>query len=133
MADPWERDSVLAVELDRVPVLAGDQRRPLRRVRRLGGVDRVGQLTVLDRVKRERGDRSWQVGRFRLQDDDWLLLCSDGLTTMVPEEAIAGVLRVPGTSQSLCQRLIDLANAAGGEDNVTAILARYRIPEAPER
>jgi len=54
---------------------------------------------------------------------DVYLLCSDGLTGMVPEEEI---LRVISENESelekACQRLIDIANERGGLDNVTAIL-----------
>ncbi len=72
-----------------------------------------------------------QLGRSRLQDGDQLLLCSDGLTEMVKEEAIAGVLRAPTAAADACRRLVDLALAGGGEDNVTVVLGRYRIPETP--
>ncbi len=63
-------------------------------------------------------------------DGDQLLLCSDGLTDMVSEEAIAKELSAPGGSAAVCQRLIDQALAAGGKDNVTVILGRYRVPQA---
>lgn len=72
-----------------------------------------------------------QLGRSRLEDGDQLLLCSDGLTEMVKEEAIAGVLRKPTSAADACRRLVDLALAGGGEDNVTVVLGRYRIPETP--
>jgi protein phosphatase len=71
-----------------------------------------------------------EVGRSRLRDGDQLLLCSDGLTEMVDEEAIAAVLRIPGPASDACRELVDLALQAGGEDNVTVVLGRYRIPEA---
>jgi protein phosphatase len=65
----------------------------------------------------------------RLQDGDQLLLCSDGLTDMVPESAIAEVLQVPGPAETICHVLIDRALEAGGKDNVTVILGRYHIPQ----
>ena len=49
---------------------------------------------------------------------------------MVSEEAIAQELSAPGGSAAVCQRLVDLALEAGGKDNVTVILGRYRIPQA---
>jgi protein phosphatase len=65
-----------------------------------------------------------------LADGDQVLLCSDGLTEMVPNERIAEVLCRPGSSEEACRTLIDLALQAGGKDNVTVVLARYRIPRA---
>ncbi len=66
----------------------------------------------------------------RLADGDQVLLCSDGLTEMVAEEAIARALSVPGPSADACRRLVDLALEGGGKDNVTVALGRYRIPKA---
>ena len=65
----------------------------------------------------------------RLADGDQVLLCTDGLTEMASEAAIAAVLGRSGTAAAACDALIELALAGGGRDNVTAILARYRIPD----
>jgi len=67
--------------------------------------------------------------RLRLEDGDRLLLCSDGLTEMVPEKEIARVLAAGASCDETCGRLVDLALAAGGKDNVTVVLAAYGIPE----
>jgi protein phosphatase len=64
----------------------------------------------------------------RLEDGDQLLLCTDGLTEMVPEAAMAGALAKPGPAADVCRALVDLALEGGGKDNVTVTLARYRIP-----
>jgi PPM family protein phosphatase len=54
---------------------------------------------------------------------DIYLLCSDGLTGMVPEEDILRlVLENRKDLEKACQQLVDLANANGGSDNVTTIL-----------
>jgi serine/threonine protein phosphatase PrpC len=56
---------------------------------------------------------------------DVFLLCSDGLTGMVPEEEILRLVTSSnGDIQRACQQLIDSANEHGGLDNVTAILVR---------
>ena len=56
---------------------------------------------------------------------DVYLLCSDGLTGMVPEEEILRVVTdSSGDIEKACQVLIDTANERGGLDNVTAILVR---------
>ena len=55
-----------------------------------------------------------------------LLLCSDGLTTMVPDSEIAELLAGAGTDLSAAARaLVDAANAHGGEDNITVLLVRF--------
>lgn len=61
-----------------------------------------------------------------LQLDDQLLLCTDGLYDMVDDEAIAASLRrTDRPSSAVVTELIAAANAAGGRDNVTAVLARF--------
>lgn len=67
------------------------------------------------------------VSHLMLQDEDCVLVCSDGLTDMVPDAAIAVVLGGGAAAQPTCQTLVDLALAAGGKDNVTVAVARYRI------
>jgi PPM family protein phosphatase len=57
-------------------------------------------------------------------DGDTLLLCSDGLTHMVTDAEIASTLSTHETSQAAADRLVDLANDYGGEDNVTVIVIR---------
>jgi protein phosphatase len=67
----------------------------------------------------------------QLADGDRLLLCTDGLTDMVPDEQIADVLARTPSSQEAARALVDLALQAGGKDNVTVVLAGYSIPQAP--
>lgn len=69
------------------------------------------------------------VQKLGLERGDCLLLCSDGLNDMVSNEKIAATLAEGKDSAILCQQLIDLALAAGGKDNVTVIVAQYRIPQ----
>jgi protein phosphatase len=68
--------------------------------------------------------------RVRLADGDRLLLCTDGLTDMVDEATIAAALLRRAFSGEACQALIDLALDRGGRDNVTVIVAGYRIRSA---
>ncbi len=67
------------------------------------------------------------VSHMLLQDGDCVLVCSDGLTDMVPDAVIAAALGSGVAAQPTCQTLVDLALAAGGKDNVTVAVARYRI------
>jgi protein phosphatase len=71
-----------------------------------------------------------EIQQVKLEDGDRVLLCTDGLTTMVQESAIAEVLADNDNPESLCRRLIDRALEAGGADNVTVIVASYLIPRA---
>lgn len=64
------------------------------------------------------------VHQLRLQSRDQLLLCTDGLTDLVSTDRIAQCLGESANAQSACDELIELALAAGGKDNVTAVLAR---------
>lgn len=57
-----------------------------------------------------------------LNQGDSLLLCSDGLTGEVNDEAIAAILAEKSGSQDKVKRLIDAAVAAGGKDNITVIV-----------
>jgi protein phosphatase len=54
---------------------------------------------------------------------DRYLLCSDGLTTVVATGAIQNSLSAPGDPEQAVDRLIDLANAAGGPDNIACVVA----------
>jgi serine/threonine protein phosphatase PrpC len=71
--------------------------------------------------------------QMQLEDGDRVLLCSDGLTDLVDDEAIAGILRTAGRSTDACERLVQRALDSGGRDNVTVIVAGYQLPEAPAR
>lgn len=75
----------------------------------------------------EHGVRA-EVHLLDLHPGDVLVLCTDGLTDMVPDEAIAAVLAAKADPEAACRRLIDAANENGGEDNVTAIVARFDEP-----
>jgi serine/threonine protein phosphatase PrpC len=62
-------------------------------------------------------------------EGDVYLLCSDGLTDVMPDREIARVLSRPESPpQDLSETLIDSANAAGGPDNITVVVARL-VPE----
>ncbi len=61
--------------------------------------------------------------QWRVQPDDQLLLCTDGLINMVADEAILGVLAAPATAAEKADQLVDMANANGGRDNITVIVA----------
>jgi PPM family protein phosphatase len=67
----------------------------------------------------EADSRTWP-GR----DGDVYLICSDGLTSMIPEARVADVLTSAASLAAAGRALIDAANDAGGRDNITVVLFR---------
>jgi len=61
--------------------------------------------------------------QWRIEDDDQLLLCTDGLINMVSDGEIMRALEKPITAKEKADLLIDLANENGGRDNITVVLA----------
>ena len=58
------------------------------------------------------------------QANDTYLLCSDGLTHMISDDKICEALQISDSAQEACELLVDLANEAGGRDNVTALVVQ---------
>jgi PPM family protein phosphatase len=83
-------------------------------------------------ITTDRGESPVELHHLRLTDGDQILLSTDGLTEMVAEDAIAEALGRRGTATETCRSLVDLALEGGGKDNVTVVLARYRISEPRE-
>ncbi len=79
-----------------------------------------------------RGGPTIDLERFRLDDQDVVLLCTNGITDAVPEPVIAEVLSSGRPCDDVCERLLTLAEEAGGEDDATAIVGRYHIPPDAE-
>ncbi len=78
---------------------------------------------VLFRVLDGRPDRTPDLNMRTAEVGDRYLLCSDGLTDAVTDAAIAEVLTSAAEPADAVRRLIDVANAAGGPDNVTCVVA----------
>lgn len=93
-----------------------------------GGTRPRGVLTRAIGVTAPGGDPD--LSHHKLADGDRLLLCTDGLTDMVDEGTIARELG-RGPSAAACRSLVDLALERGGRDNVTAVVATYRLPPGP--
>ena len=88
---------------------------------------------LTDAIGGRAGTPSIQIGRIRLQHNDHLLVCTNGLTDVVDDESIRSVLRHSGSLEQCCEALIDLALARGSSDNVTAVVATYLVPGGPVR
>ncbi len=84
---------------------------------------------VITRALGSSGKVEVDVKTVPLSHGDAFLLCSDGLSNLLTDEE----MRVNGLdslqdTQAVCQRLIDLANKKGGEDNVTVVLITSTHP-----
>ncbi len=64
-----------------------------------------------------------------LQECDYILMCSDGLTNMVDDEGICKILQTTDTLEEQTENLINKANENGGKDNIAVILVEPQISE----
>ena len=89
------------------------------------------QRSIITRALGPEPDVDVDTMTYRARPGDIYLLCSDGLTTMLREPAIAAALREAGSLDEAVSRLIAEANHAGGRDNITAVAFRLDDSEAP--
>jgi len=79
---------------------------------------------MLTRAVGTGADYTPDIRSMTLQAGDAILLCTDGLTNMVSDEEIAQLLRrYRSRPERACQSLVAAANAGGGQDNITVLLA----------
>jgi PPM family protein phosphatase len=108
----------------------------------VGELVRKGELSELEAehhpqrsvITRALGtDEKVEVDTFtvKAKDADVVLLCSDGLNTMVPERTIADLLAARDPVAAIARNLVRAALQGGGEDNVTAIV--FRVGEVSGR
>lgn len=108
------QDHTLTAEMERSGLLSREQLRshPWRHVvnNLLGGIEpgvKVGLHSL------------------ELHPNDVLLLCTDGLTEMVSEAAIANIIQDNPDPRAACEALVAEANRLGGRDNVTVVVTRF--------
>lgn len=77
---------------------------------------------LINSLSPTRSDVDVDVMHLELKTGDRLLLCTDGLSDMVDSSSIIGVME-SHKPQSACEKLIKLANEAGGRDNITVLVA----------
>jgi serine/threonine protein phosphatase PrpC len=81
---------------------------------------------VVTRALGGKGELSVDVRSLKAKPDDLLLLCTDGLTTMLHDEDIReSLLRCVPDLDRAAHELVDAANEHGGEDNVTVLLIQF--------
>ncbi len=77
---------------------------------------------VVTRAIAGTADLDVEVMALTVAPGDRVLLCSDGLSSVVSDDGIAAVLREDRPPDDVCGELVRRANAAGGPDNVTVVL-----------
>jgi serine/threonine protein phosphatase PrpC len=80
------------------------------------------QRNVIYKNLGDRASVSPDLTRIDLQPGDRLVLCSDGLNTVIEDAQIQQIVIDAASPQEACRQLIDAANAAGGPDNITTIV-----------
>jgi serine/threonine protein phosphatase PrpC len=88
------------------------------------------QRSVITRALGPEGAVEVDTRSYAARDGDVYLLCSDGLTTMVPEYRLAELLAGQETLHDAGEALIAAANEAGGRDNITVVLLRLEELDA---
>jgi serine/threonine protein phosphatase PrpC len=83
------------------------------------------QRSILTRALGVEEDLSVDELTLDLHPGDRLLLCTDGLSSMVDRARIQEILEREEDPQAVCDRLIDAANRAGGDDNITVVVLDF--------
>ncbi|HWC86565.1 MAG TPA: Stp1/IreP family PP2C-type Ser/Thr phosphatase [Solirubrobacteraceae bacterium] len=88
------------------------------------------QRSIITRALGPEADVTVDTWTYPVRAGDVILLCSDGLTSMISEAQVAEILRTSPGLDRAAQTLIDEANRAGGRDNITVILFRLEEVES---
>jgi PPM family protein phosphatase len=108
----------------------------------VGEMVRRGELTtaeaavhphrsVITKALGTEGETEPDLVEVALEPGDRLLLCTDGLSGMVPDEDIAELLRRPDGAQAAADALVEAALKGGGEDNVTVVVVDVAADSEP--
>lgn len=84
--------------------------------------ERSGMRNIITRALGHDDHVQVDVSEFMVQDNDRILICTDGLTSMVPDSIIKSVLNSSEEPTLACDTLIDVANKSGGRDNIAVVL-----------
>lgn len=80
---------------------------------------------VITRALGNRDEVEIDIAQVEVRSGDLFLLCSDGLTSMIDDQAIEGALAGDnGELSKTCEKLVALANEAGGLDNISVVIIR---------
>jgi protein phosphatase len=96
----------------------------------------IGQITPEEAMEHPKRSQLWnavgqgnnlviEVDTYPQPHGGYLLLCSDGLWGEVPENELSSVVTLYEEPNEACEELVRAANAAGGPDNITALLVAF--------
>jgi serine/threonine protein phosphatase PrpC len=91
------------------------------------------QRSVITRALGPEPEVQVDVQVYQARAGDLFMVCSDGLTSMVPELRVREILEAAGSLEEAGRELIGAANDAGGRDNITVILFRLEHVDEDER
>ena len=72
-------------------------------------------------------DPGVEIQELEIKAGDRILLCSDGLSGVVPPDRLAGILGNGSSLDETCQKLVEAANQAGGPDNITVAVLQIDV------
>jgi protein phosphatase len=90
------------------------------------------QRSVLTRALGIDEDVQVDEGRIEVQEGDRLVLCTDGLTSMISSEQTEEILKTSPDPQDAADRLVEAANGAGGLDNITVVVVDFEPGDGVE-
>ena len=64
------------------------------------------------------------IATYQMHPGNKLILCSDGLWGVIPDKDMETIIRSSSEPQNVCQSLVNLANSAGGPDNISVIIVQ---------
>ncbi len=83
------------------------------------------QRNVLYRALGQNEPLEADIDSFPIPENGYLLICSDGLWSVVPDQRISEIVGSSISLQAACNELIQSANQAGGPDNISVILVKF--------
>ena len=116
----WHRDQIEPITEDHSLVEAQVKAGVIRRDQ----VEESKVRSVLLRALGQEPQVQVDVSEMPLQPGDYLLLCSDGLTRVVPDSGLSRAITALREPQRICDYLIQTANSRGGPDNITVVVVQ---------
>jgi len=79
---------------------------------------------VITKALGTKGEATAEINETTNREGDLLLLCTDGLNSMISDDEIAGIISKDSSLEEKAKSLIEAANNNGGEDNITLVLVK---------
>lgn len=101
---------------------------------RLGEIDREDaknhpDKNIITRAIGAAEEVSVDFFEMKLEKDDTVLMCSDGLTNMIDDDEICQIIKNQKTPEQKAQKLVETANNNGGKDNIAVIIIEPYVSE----